>query len=220
MFKILYVEDDRNLSQTISEFLEESGYEVVSAYGVEETFTHLYTTSFDLLLLDVNLPDGDGFSLLKELRDASIDIPTIFTTTLDDIESLDKGYGVGADDYLRKPFVLKELLHRINTLLKRSFNLRQNTLKIADNLIFHLEKNILYKEHKVIHLKQKELLLLKLFIKYKNEVIPLEKFYETLWNIDEVYSEASLRTYIKNLRKIVGKTRIQNVKKQGYRFVF
>ena len=219
MFKILYLEDDINLSNTIIEFLEDNDFNVVASYSIKDSLQKLYENNYDLLIFDVNLPDGNGFELLKTLRDSNINTPTIFTTTLDDINSLDIGYSVGADDYLRKPFLLKELHHRINSILKRKFNSSLNNIKISSNISFEISSNQLIVDNTNINLNQKELILLKLFLEFKNEIIPLELFYERLWNSQELHSEGSLRTYIKNLRKILGKEKIISIKKQGYKLV-
>ena len=219
MFKILYLEDDINLSETIVEFLEDNDFEVIATYSGNETLNILYEEKIDLLIFDVNLPDINGFELLKQLREANINIPAIFTTTLNDIDSVDQGYIVGADDYLRKPFALKELLHRINVLLKRIYNTEKESIYI-DDILFNLKTNELTKANKMIKLSQKESLLLKLFIQHKNKVISLDTIYTYVWNANETHSESSLRTYIKNLRKVFGKDKIESIKKQGYKFVF
>ncbi|MEO1954015.1 MAG: response regulator, partial [Campylobacterales bacterium] len=103
MIKILYLEDDINLSETIEEFLEDNDFDVDVSYNGKDALNKLYKSNFDVLIFDVNLPDINGFELVQKLRDSDIYTPVIFTTTLNDIDSLDKGYEVGADDYLRKP---------------------------------------------------------------------------------------------------------------------
>lgn len=220
MFKILYIEDDINLSETITEFLEDNSFEVSSVYEAQSALNLLYNNNFDLLILDVNLPGMSGFDLLKELRDANINIPTIFTTTLDDMKSLDYGYSLGADDYLRKPFELKELLHRINVIVKREFNTRVNMVDLPNGIKFNIFTNTLTKDNQPIKLRQKEIELLKLFLKYKNRIIDIEIIYDHLWSSSQNISDGSLRAYISELRKLFGKDSIQNIKKQGYKFVF
>ncbi len=219
MIKILYLEDDINLSETIEEFLEENDFDVDVSYNGKEALNKLYKSNFDVLIFDVNLPDINGFELVQNLRDSDIYTPVIFTTTLNDIDSLDKGYEVGADDYLRKPFALKELLHRINTLVKRSFKTKDTKVQLDTDIFFDISSNTLLKDSSAIKLNQKETQLLKLFIKYKNKIITLENIYLNVWNTSETHSEASLRTYIKNIRKMIGKEKIISIKKQGYKLV-
>ncbi len=219
MIKILYLEDDISLSETISEFLQENGFDVISTYNAIDTLDELYNKNFDILVLDVNVPGIDGFEILKKLRDADIMIPTIFTTTFNSIEDLDKGYSLGADDYLRKPFALKELLHRINVICKRNFNVYDSTIFITKEITFDIRTNRLKKNCEYKKLTKKELELLKLLIKNKNLLVSLDTIYETVWATSETCSEASLRIYINNLRKVIGKEKIINVKKQGYMLV-
>ena len=219
MIKILYLEDDISLSETITEFLRDNDFDVTTTYNSIDTLNELYNHNFDLLILDVNVPGIDGFELLKKLRDADILIPAIFTTTYNSIEDLDRGYECGADDYLKKPFALKELLHRINTICKRSFNTRNTIVNLAPNITFNITTNVLNQDGENQKLTQKELELLKLLVKNRNLLVTLTTIYETVWTPSESISDTSLRIYINNLRKILGKDKIINFKKQGYMLV-
>ena len=217
--KILYLEDDVNLSQTVEEYLVDEGFEVICVYDGEEALENIYDNFFDLLILDVNVPKLNGFSLLKELRDANINTPAIFTTSLNGIDDLSEGYSVGADDYIKKPFVLKELLFRIQALLKREFNSQDSLVKLVNNIDFNISTNELISSGKQISINPKEALLLKLLIKNKNRCVSFEDIYQNVWSYDEVPSEMSLRTYIKNLRKHISKENIVSIKKVGYKLV-
>ncbi len=219
MIKILYLEDDLNLSNTVVEFLEENHFHVTPIYNSKEALDKLYENNFDILILDVNVPGQNGFDLLKDLREANITTPTIFTTSLNSIDDLDKGYESGADDYLRKPFALHELLLRINVLVKRLYNNQSSTIKINSNILYNINTQELSINNKIVNLKNKESELLKLLIQHKNECVVFDTIYHTVWSYDEVFSETSLRTYIKNLRKTLGKEMIISIKKQGYKFV-
>ena len=108
--KILLLEDDLNLSETVCEYFEEQGFEVICVYNGDEAICAIYENSFDLLLLDVNVPNKNGFEVLKEVRKENNNVPAIFTTSLNSMDSLEEGYLSGCDDYIRKPFELKELL--------------------------------------------------------------------------------------------------------------
>ena len=216
MIEILYLEDDISLSDTITEFLRENDFNVTTTYNALDTLDELYNKNFDILVLDVNVPGINGFEILKELRDADILIPTIFTTTFNSIEDLDKGYSLGADDYLKKPFALKELLHRINAICRRSFNAYNSIINITQDITFNIKTGKLIQNHEDKKLTQKELELLKLLIKNKNLLVDLNTIYEAVWTPSETSNDSSLRIYINNLRKILGKERIINVKKQGY----
>ncbi len=219
MIKILYLEDDISLSETITEFLQDNQFDVTSTYNALDTIDKLYEQNFDILILDVNLPGMDGFEMLEKLREANIMIPAIYTTTYNSIEDLDRGYNIGADDYLKKPFALKELLHRINAVCKRSFNTHSYIVKLDDDITFDFQSNRLVQNDEEKRLTHKELELLKLLIKNKNLLVSLYTIYEYVWSPSETSSDSSLRIYINNLRKIIGKDKIINIKKQGYMLV-
>ena len=220
MNRILLLEDDANLNETVTEFLEEKGYDVVSVFDGHEAQERLYESKYDLLLLDVNTPGMNGFDLLKEAREHDVVAPAIFITSLDSVDDLEKGFESGCDDYIRKPFALKELYIRVDTLLKRAFyHESKELIEIAKNIAYDIKNNELIIDEEVVSLGHKESMLLKLFMKNEGEVIVHERIYEHLWDYDEEPSDTALRTYIKNLRKIIGKDRIVSIKKQGYKFI-
>jgi len=217
--KILFLEDDVNLNETVTEFLEDSGYEVDSVYDGDEAADKIYENTYDLFLFDVNVPGTNGFELLKNSRDNENKTPAIFMTSLNSIDNVSDGYESGCDDYIRKPFELKELLLRVKTLIKREFfHSKKENLKIADGIEYDTLSNALHVNGIEVQLQNKEAILLKLFLQRQNEVISHEVILDTLWGYDEVASDSALRTYIKNLRKIIGKQRIISVKKLGYKF--
>jgi len=219
MSKILLLEDNANLNETVTEFLEEKGYDVVSVYDGYEAQEKLYESKYDLLLLDVNTPGINGFDLLKEARAGDVVAPAIFITSLDSVEDLEKGFESGCDDYIRKPFALKELHIRVETLLKRGFyHESKELMEISKNIAYNIKSNELIIDDATVSLGHKESMLLKLFMKNEGEVIVHERIYKYLWDFDEEPSDTALRTYIKNLRKIIGKERIVSIKKQGYKF--
>ena len=218
--RILLLEDDITLNETITEYLEEQGYEVESVESGDEAMDKIYENSYDLLLLDVKVPDISGFDLLKEVRGRGNTTPAIFITSLDSIDDLSEGYESGCDDYIRKPFALKELAMRMATILKRDFfHAGNEKIVIDENIEYDVDGNILYVEGKEVTLNKKESKLLKLFLQNQNQILSHERIYDAVWDYDENASEASLRTYIKNLRKILGKEKIVSIKKQGYKFI-
>lgn len=220
MIKILYLEDDLNLSETIVEFLEENNFSVTPVYNSDEALDFLYKNSYDILILDVNVPGINGFDLLKYIREANIDTPTIFTTSLSSMDDVNMGYSVGADDYLRKPFALQELFLRINAIVKRQYKTQSNIIKLSDSLSFNISSQELTDDENKIKLNNKESKLLILLLQNKNQCILFDTIYENVWSYDETHSEASLRTYIKKLRQVIGKEKIISIKKQGYKLVF
>lgn len=218
--KIFLLEDDVTLGDTIADFLQEEGFALSRAYTGEEAEDILYAERFDLLLMDVNVPGINGFEILSELRARDIVTPAIYVTSLDGLDDLETGYASGADDYLRKPFALKELLLRIQTLLRRTFAAEhRQRVKLPGGATFDPVDSEVNKGGQSVALQPKELELLKLFIANPGSVVPHEKIYETLWGYDETPSESALRTYIKNLRKVIGKESIVSIKRYGYKYL-
>ena len=200
--KILLLEDDLNLNETVSDYFDENGFEVISAYDGDEALSLIYENNFDLLLLDVNVPNKNGFEVLKEVRNQKKTVPAIFITSLNSMDSLEEGFESGCDDYIRKPFELKELLIRVKTILKKEFSQKSELVQITPNVTFNLISNELKEDGIEVKLNLKELKLLKFLLQHPNELLSHERIYDFVWDYDEEYSDNSLRTYIKNLRKI------------------
>ncbi|MFZ9659922.1 MAG: response regulator transcription factor [Arcobacteraceae bacterium] len=217
--KILYLEDDFNLAQTVEEFLTSEGFDVVCVHDGDEALELLYKNNFDLLLLDVQVPNINGFEILKLLRDADVKTPAIFTTSRNTIDDLSHGYSVGADDYLKKPFALKELILRIKAILKREYHGTYESIIINNEILFNTNTQCITKNNIKHEINNKESELLKLLLKNKNKCVDFEVIFENVWSYDSTHSEQSLRTYIKNLRKILGKDMILSIKTKGYMLV-
>jgi len=216
---ILLLEDDVNLNETVEEFLLEGGFSVSCVFDGQEAEALMYEKAFDLFLLDVNVPSPNGFELLKGCRDRGNTTPAIYITSLNSTKDLSKGFESGCDDYIRKPFALQELLLRINNILKRNFYHNPNEmLSITDTLSYDTLAEELLQEGNRVPLHHKEKLLLKLFLQHANEQISHEVINSHLWGFEEEPSDAALRTYIKNLRKVLGKDRIVSIKRYGYKF--
>jgi len=217
--KILLLEDDIQLNETVKQFLELKGYEVYEAYDGLKAEEIAYEKNIDLMLLDVKVPHMSGFDFLKNIRAEGKEIPAIFITSLNSVEDVEKGFALGCDDYIRKPFALKELQVRVESLLKRSFGTHEDKVDLGEGLAFDIKELSLTKHKKKIPLKTKELKLLALFLQHPNVLLDYEKINETLWEYDEEPSSGSLRTYIKRLRAVIGKEKVETVKNIGYRFV-
>jgi len=216
---ILLLEDDISLSDTIKQFLELQGYEVFCAYDGFGAQNIAYEKHLDLMLLDVKVPNLDGFSFLKAHREQGGDTPAIFITSLSGVSDVTKGFESGGDDYIRKPFALKELLVRIESLLKRSYKSYSDIIEIQDGMEFDINSLLLTQNGKKVPLKTKELKLLALFLQNQNKLLNYDRINEALWDYDEEPSSGSLRAYIKTLRNVLGKEKIETVKNIGYRFV-
>jgi DNA-binding response OmpR family regulator len=217
--KLLILEDDITLNETLVEYLQEQDYEVISVYDGESAEDRLYEEKFDLLLFDVNVPSPNGFELLHVARKNSIKTPAIFMTTRSGMDDLEKGYESGADDYIRKPFELKELLLRVQSMLKRNyFHSNSEKVQISQTAHYDIINGELYIDDTIQSLGDKESRLLKLFVQRRGELLSHELIISHLWDFDEKSSDSALRTYIKNLRKLLGKDTIVSHKRLGYQF--
>ena len=216
--KILLLEDDLALSDIILEYLQDHDNEVMLVYDGQEALNAAYESHYDMYLFDVNVPAIKGFDLLKILRESGDNTPTIFLTSLNDIEDISKGFESGADDYIKKPFELAELLIRMQNIQKRSFTQKRSTrIEIAKDLAFDIDKEMLLQKNEAITLPLKELKALKHFLQYPNELVTFETLYAVLWDFDENPSSESLRAHMKNLRKNLGQDIIHSVRGSGYR---
>ncbi|MCH9740819.1 MAG: response regulator transcription factor [Epsilonproteobacteria bacterium] len=216
---ILLLEDDLQLSDTIRQFLNYSGYQVFQAYDALQAKDIVYEQAIDLMLLDVKVPHQNGFEFLKELRTGANRTPAIFITSLNSVDDVSTGFDSGGDDYIRKPFALKELLLRVEVLLKRHFGTHEEQLDLGNGYRFDIKGLFLTQKDKKVALKTKEAKLLALFLKNPNELLSYERIFEILWEYDETPSQGSLRAYINTLRHALGKERIVTVKHMGYRYV-
>ena len=215
--KILFLEDDILLNEIIQEHLENEGYRVKSTFTGYEAEELIYSEKFDLFLFDVNVPEINGFELLKNARQNDIKTPTIFLTSLNMIEDIEKGFDSGCDDYIKKPIELKELDIRINNI-KRLFKiLPDEIIEISQNIYLDRLNLFIKKEKEQIHLAKKECEIL-LYLINKEKIVSIEELSTNVWSYEDSPNASTIRTYIKNLRKILGEEFITNIRGVGYRF--
>lgn len=218
MSKILILEDENMLNEMICEYLSSNGFNVIGVKSYDEALNLAYEQNFDLWIFDVKIIGGNGFELLKELREAGKFTPCIFVTSLNTIDDLNKGFLSGCDDFLKKPFELKELLLRTNNLLKRNFAHKvSNKDDLGNGYTFDIYGKILYKDNKIVKLAKKELELLALLLQKKGQFVSRDEIFSAIWSYDEVPSELSLRVYIRNLRLHFG-DKITSKTKFGYAY--
>lgn len=215
--KVLLLEDDTLLNEIIEEFLEELDYEVVSVFDGQEALEVIYENSFDLLLLDVNVPSLNGFDLLKDLRVNLIDVPTIYITSLHTSRDMEKGFKAGADDYIKKPFHLSELKLRINNIKRLRQIENSGLVKLSIQISYNYDTKFIIVEDTETHLSKTESKVFEYFIKNQKKSISIEEISLNNWIYDEIPTATTIRTYIKNLRKILGKDRITTMKSIGYK---
>ena len=216
--RVLLLEDDTILHEIISEYLEKLGCTVVGMYDGEEALEKVTAEKFDLLLLDVNVPGLDGYEFLESIRSVHNTTPAIFITSYNSGVDVEKGFAAGADDYLKKPFDLVELKARIDNI-RRRFNIKTETvLQIDEKHRFDLQTNEVVTDDTRYQLSQKEGEILAYFVNNTGRIVSFEEIMNSVWSYDNTPSIATLRTYIKNLRRILGEESFTNVKGVGYRF--
>ena len=216
---LLLLEDDIQLSDTVKQFLEYSNYTVYPAYDAYEAKDILYEQKIDLMLLDIKVPYQNGFDFLTEVRAEGNSTPAIFITSLNSVDDVTRGFDIGCDDYIRKPFALKELLVRIEAIFKRQLANRDKVISFDNGYSFDFEKRLLLYKNKTLNIRTKELKLLVLLLKNPNRLLSYNEIFNELWEYDETPSHGSLRAYMSTIRNILGKDRVKTMKYQGYRYV-
>lgn len=215
--KILLLEDDLTLSETIADYFEEQGFDVTCVYDGDEANETIYENSFDLFLLDVNVPSQNGFELLKSVRKEGNLTPAIFITSLNSMSSLEEGFDSGCDDYIKKPFELKELDLRINNI-KRLFNITStHIIDIDTNTKLDTNQLLVIKEQDEIHIAKKECEVLQYLVRNKDKSVSVDELILNVWPYEEAPNTSTIRSYIKRLRKILGEEKITNIRGVGYR---
>ena len=216
--KILLLEDDVILQEIVEEHLIERGFSVECFYNGEEAFGATSQTRYDILLLDVNVGGIDGFTLLQNIRSEHIQTPAIFITALQSSKDLQHAFNIGADDYIRKPFELTELDARIDNI-RRRYNIElSQCIDIGEDIKFFSSENRVELNGNSYKLSVKQKEILDYLLKQKSRVVSFDELTYNLWNYENIPDSATIRTYIKEIRKIIGKDRIVTIRNQGYRF--
>ncbi|WP_457747111.1 response regulator transcription factor [Sulfurimonas sp.] len=213
--KILLLEDDTALANILVDYLEDE-YEVVQTYSMKKALELCETEKFDVYIFDINVPDGDGISLLHELRDFNDETPTIFITAFHDTKYLKSAFSAGANDFIKKPFDLDELGVRIENI-KKHFGL-ESLVELAQELVLDTKTHTLMNGNATKQLSQRESDCLHYLYKNRHRVISSNELLQNFWEFDEMPSDDAIRTIIKNLRKYVGKEHILNIRGEGYKF--
>lgn len=221
--RILYVEDDETLAFLTADNLE-NHFEVVHTNNGKQAFDSFCKESFDLCVLDIMLPDMDGFEIATEIRKRNQEIPIIFLSAKTMKEDRIKGLKLGADDYLIKPYSIEELILKIEIFLNRSQKSVEKTIKSYQfgSLEFEPENYQLKNTEKDITLTEREAALLQLFLDNPNTVLKREKILTALWGTDDYFMGRSLDVFISRLRKIIKEetnVRIENIPRVGFKLV-
>ena len=199
MIKILLVEDDLGLSNSVFDFLDDFA-DVMQVFDGEEGLYEAESGVYDLILLDLMLPEKDGFQVLKDLRAKGVTTPVLIMTAKESLDDKGHGFELGADDYLTKPFYLEELKMRIQALLKRAGKFNENTLSYGDVTV-NLSPNSTTKAGKDVELLGKEFDLLVYFLQNQNVILPKTQIFDRLWGFDSDTTVSVVEVYVSKIRK-------------------
>lgn len=212
--EILLVEDNETLAKGIIYSLEQQKFNVTHKINVKETIEFLEAEKPDLIILDISLPDGNGFDLYEKNIKVK-DIPTIFLTAKDEEDDIVRGLDAGAEDYITKPFSIKELIARINKILLRN---KKNTIIKVKDIEFDLDKMVVYKEKQEINLTSLELKILNLLFSNINKVVTRNDIIEKIWEwTGNDVNDNTVTVYLKRIREKIGTDIIITIKGIGYR---
>lgn len=199
--KILLVEDDESLSRGVAFKLEREGFTVLTVGSVEEARELFNKHKVDLVVLDVALPDGDGFQFCREIRKQS-DVFIIFLTACDQEVDIVMGYDLGADNYITKPFSVSVMVSKIKAVLRRGKALKGYEKLVSNEIVIYLDTMRVYKNDEEIYLTRTEMKLLQYFTSNPRQIITKEQFLKELWDIEgDFISESTLQVHIRRLRE-------------------
>jgi DNA-binding response OmpR family regulator len=211
--KIMLVEDEYSIAQTIKRYLEDSGSIVDTFFDGLEAMSELGRgVSYDAYIIDINLPGASGLELLEKIKKTASELPVIIISADSDIETIDKAYKLGTEDYLKKPFHIKELAIKLEKISKNS-NIK---ITFGDGLVFDSVARKLHANGEELELTKKELLFLELLLQNRGKIITNDHIQNIVYEYNYM-SDLALRTLVKRVRLKVGKELIQNVSGLGYK---
>ncbi len=199
MFKILIVEDDKDLNRTVCAFLNQSGYESVGCLDASEAYDAMYGNTFDLIVSDIMMPGIDGYEFAKTVRSLNEDIPILFMTARDDFASKQRGYRIGIDDYMVKPIDLDELFLRIGALLRRAKIANSHKLEIGKLTLDMDERTAIY-DGDFISLTAREFNILYKLLSYPGKAFTRTQLMDEFWDADTNTAPRAVDVYMTKLR--------------------
>ena len=212
--KILLLEDEVMLNESICEYLESDGHKIESFFDGLKAYESVKVNSYDLLILDINVPNIDGLSFLEQMHNLKIHVPTIYISALVDIEDISRAYNLGCYDYLKKPFHLKELSLRIDRVKLEKDTPRVH-LRLSKNYSYDQEHSSLLFENEAQTLSKKQSQIIDLLARSRGMVVDFEKFRIYVWDEQNI-DNATIRAEINRLKKFLKEDVIINVRGMGY----
>ncbi len=199
MFKILVVEDEKDLNRTMCSFLSRCGYEAVGALNANEAYDEMYGQIFDLIISDIMMPGIDGYEFAKTVRELNQEIPILFVTAKDDFESKRKGFRAGIDDYMVKPVDLEEMVLRIEALMRRSKIASSKKLEIG-SLVLDADEHTAYVKDEEINLTVREFNLLYKLLSYPKKTFTRSQLMDEFWDMDSASGPRVVDVYMTKIR--------------------
>ena len=199
MFKILVVEDDKDLNRTVCTFLNASGYQATGCLNAGDAYDAMYANMFDLIVSDIMMPDIDGFEFAKNVRALNQEIPILFMTARDDIASKQRGFRIGVDDYMVKPIDLDELFLRIGALLRRSKIAASRKLEVG-SFIMDADEHTAYLGDEEINLTNREFSILYKLLSYPKKTFTRQQLMDEFWDVDTETAPRAVDVYMTKLR--------------------
>ncbi len=199
MFKILVVEDDRELNRTVCSFLNHSGYEAVGCQNADEAFDALYDGMYDLIVSDIMMPGTDGFAFAQSVRELNENIPILFMTARDDIASKQRGFHIGVDDYMVKPIDLDELFLRIGALLRRARIASSRRLEIG-SFVMDADEHMAYLNGEEVPMTNREFSILYKLLSYPKKTFTRMQLMDEFWDADTETAPRAVDVYMTKLR--------------------
>ena len=221
MFKILVVEDDRDLNRTVCSFLNHSGYEAIGCLNASDAYDALYANMFDLIVSDIMMPGIDGFEFAKNVRTLNQDIPILFMTARDAIASKQRGFRIGVDDYMVKPIDLDELFLRIGALLRRAKIATSRKLE-AGSFVMDADEHTAYQGDEEINLTNREFSILYKLLSYPKKTFTRTQLMGEFWDADTETAPRAVDVYMTKLRSKLAECKdfeIVTVHGLGYKVV-
>lgn len=212
--KILLLEDDLMLNEMITEYLNSTGHCIISTSDGKECLEILDKKNFDLLILDINVPNIDGLSILERLHEQKRMVPTIYISALIDIEDIQRAFDIGCHDYLKKPFHLRELTLRINKILKTNIA-PQKHKRLSKHYSYDAENMTLYFNNEPHILPKRQLQIIELLAHNRSLVVQYDMFRDYVWN-DDYIDNATIRAEVNRVKKILKEDFIKNIRGSGY----
>jgi len=221
MFKILVVEDDRDLNRTVCSFLNHSGYEVTGCLNASDAYDAMYGNVFDLIVSDIMMPGIDGFEFAKTVRSLNQEIPILFMTARDDIASKQRGFRIGVDDYMVKPIDLDELFLRIGALLRRAKIASSRKLEIGA-FVMDADEHTAYLHDEEVPLTNREFSILYKLLSYPRKTFTRQQLMDEFWDADTDTAPRAVDVYMTKLRSKLSECKdfeIVTVHGLGYKVV-